>query len=169
MGTHGTSGLREFFIGSEAFKVVKNAQCPVLTIPGNWQKTNFKKVLFPIRLVQGALEKYTLARPIIEMNNSELLILGLSEKNNLADKVEIVNLVSEFRLQLYMNNVQFQSEICQSNNFAAKIIETENIYEPDLIIITANLDIDIKSFFLGPFAQQVVNHSKRPVLSIKPN
>jgi nucleotide-binding universal stress UspA family protein len=29
MGTHGVSGLREFFIGSEAYRVVKNATCPV--------------------------------------------------------------------------------------------------------------------------------------------
>ncbi|MBK8883283.1 MAG: universal stress protein [Bacteroidales bacterium] len=33
MGTHGTSGMRDLFIGSEANRVVKNATCPVLTIP----------------------------------------------------------------------------------------------------------------------------------------
>ncbi|NJO91882.1 MAG: universal stress protein [Chloroflexia bacterium] len=66
MGTHGASGLREFFMGSTAFQVVKNSQCPVLTIPGNWNRTEFKKVIFPIRMLPGAIDKYDYARPIVE-------------------------------------------------------------------------------------------------------
>jgi len=42
-------------------------------------------------------------------------------------------------------------------------------YEADLIILTANLDHDFKAYFIGPFVQQVVNHSRLPVLGIKPN
>src|SRR5665811_574895 len=80
MGTHGVSGLREFFIGSEAYRVIKNATCPVLTIPGEWQKTDFGKVIFPVRIDPGTLDTYFYARPIIEKNNSELFILGLQEQ-----------------------------------------------------------------------------------------
>jgi nucleotide-binding universal stress UspA family protein len=169
MGTHGVSGIREFFIGSEAFRVVKNATCPVLTIPGRWGKTDFKKVLFPIRLDPEALEKYFYARPIIECNNSELFILGLTEKNKKSNKKEIEMLADKLKLQLYINNVVFHSAIYESDDFSAKVIETANEYEADLIILTANLDYNFKAFFLGPYVQQVINHSKRPVLSIKPD
>src|SRR5664280_924125 len=88
MGTHGVSGLREFFIGSEAFRVIKNSTCPVLTIPGNWQKTDFEKVLFPIRLSPDIYKTYFYARPIIEKNNSELFILGLYEREKDIDNTE---------------------------------------------------------------------------------
>jgi hypothetical protein len=168
MGTHGTSGLREFFIGSEAFKVVKNAQCPVLTIPGNWGRTIFKKILFPIRLLPGAFEKYYFARPIFEKNNSELLVLGLIDKNKPENEIEMEQLISIFKLELHMDKVVYFSEKCPSDNFASKVIETGNEYKADLIILTANLDYDLKAYFLGPFVQQIVNHSKQPVLSIKP-
>jgi nucleotide-binding universal stress UspA family protein len=33
MGTHGRTGFNHFIMGSEAEKVVRNAPCPVLTIP----------------------------------------------------------------------------------------------------------------------------------------
>ena len=36
-----------------------------------------------------------------------------------------------------------------------------------LFAITANLDYDIRDFFIGPYTQQIVNHSKIHVLSIK--
>ena len=168
MGKHGVSGLREFFIGSEAFKVVKNATCPVLTIPGEWQKTDFGKVIFPVRLRPGTLDTYFYARPIIEKNNSELFVLGLYEQKKDMVEVEIYKSINKVKQQLDNDKVVFKSEISQSKNFPAKTIEIAIQYEADLIILTANIDHDFKAYFVGPFVQQVVNHSRLPVLCIKP-
>jgi nucleotide-binding universal stress UspA family protein len=33
MGTHGASGFRDGFIGSNTYSVIKHASCPVLTVP----------------------------------------------------------------------------------------------------------------------------------------
>jgi len=168
MGTHGTSGIRKFFIGSESFRVIKNAVCPVLTIPGNWEKTDFEKVLYPIRITPGAIEKYFFARPIIEKNNSEVTLLGLAEKNKAAALKEVALLTDQVKAQLFADNVHFRSIVVKSDDFPKKIIDSAIEYESDLIILSSNIDHNVKSFFLGPFAQQVVNHSHFPVLSIKP-
>jgi nucleotide-binding universal stress UspA family protein len=168
MGTHGVSGLREFFIGSEAFRVVKNATCPVLTIPGNWKKTDFGKILFPVRINPGTLDTYFYARPIIERNNSELFILGLYEREKDIDNEEISISINKLKVQLNNDNVLFRSGITQSKDLPAKILNLAKDYEADLIILTSNLDHNFKAFFVGPFVQQVVNHSRLPVLSIKP-
>jgi nucleotide-binding universal stress UspA family protein len=168
MGTHGVSGLREFFIGSEVFRVVKNATCPVLTIPGNWGKTDFGKVLFPVRLNPGTLDTYFYARPIIEKNNSELYVLGLYEREKDIDNKEISISIDKLKDQLNNDNVIFRTGITQSKDLPAKILNLAKDYEADLIVLTANLDHNFKAFFVGPFVQQVVNHSRLPVLSIKP-
>jgi nucleotide-binding universal stress UspA family protein len=168
MGTHGTSGLREFFIGSEAFRVVKNATCPVLTIPGDWQKTEFKRVVFPIRMLPGAVEKYFYARPIIEKNDSELMLIGFSDIKKSDDAKEIEALIEKLKAQLINDNIKFHSALCPHENFPAETIKIAKDYNADLIILTTNLDYDLKAYFVGPFAQQVVNHSRLPVLSIKP-
>lgn len=168
MGTHGTSGVKEFFIGSEAFRVVKNAPCPVLTVPGNWQKTYFEKVLLPIRLKPGAIEKYFYARPIIEKNNSELFLLGLSDKKSPDELKKIVSLIDRLRSQLQNDNVDFRTIYCPSEDFTKTVTETAKQSQIDLIILTANLDYNFKAYFVGPFSQQIVNHSPIPVLSIKP-
>jgi len=168
MGTHGTSGFREFFIGSEAFRVIKNAHCPVLTIPGNWQKTEFEKVLFPVRLKAGAIEKYFYARPIIEKNNSELFLLGLGDKKSPRQIKELVSLIDRLKVQLHNDNVEFQTAYCPSENFPNTVIDTAKRSQSDLIVLTANLDCDFKVYFIGSYTQQIVNHSPLPVLSIKP-
>jgi len=169
MGTHGISGIRKFFMGSEAFRVLKNASCPVLTIPGNWQKTDFEKVLFPVRLKPGALDKYFYARPIIEKNNSEVTILGLADQKKPDESKEIALLMDKIKAQLHSDNVRFRSSLCTSDDFPATIINVSIENEIDLIILTANLDYYFKTFFIGPYAQQVVNHSHLPVLAIKPS
>ncbi|NJO89494.1 MAG: universal stress protein [Chloroflexia bacterium] len=168
MGTHGTSGIREFFIGSEAFRVVKNATCPVLTVPGEWDKTDFEKVLLPIRLMPGAIEKYFFSRPIIEKNNSETFLLGLTDKKKPAEIKDLAVLLDMLKIQLRSDNVEFQSAFSPCDDFPAKVISVAKDFEADLIVLTANLDYDFKAYFVGPFAQQVINHSKLPVLSIKP-
>lgn len=168
IGTHGTSGSRGLFMGSEAYRIVKNASCPVLTIPGKWDKKDFKKVLFPIRLIPGALDKYFYARPIIEKNNSELLLLGLTDMKNTRDTKDLLLLVETIKDQLHNDNIRFQTSYCPDEDFATEVIKTVIKMDIDLIILTANLDIDWKSFFIGPFVQQVLNHSSIPVLSIKP-
>ncbi len=168
MGTHGVSGLREFFIGSEAFQVVRYANCPVLTMPGDWQKTEFERAVFPIRQLPGALEKYFYARPIIEKNNSELLVLGLSDQNEPDEVKEIAALIGRLKSQLLKDNIKFLYALCPYEDFPEETLKISKEYNADLIILTANLDYDMKAYFVGPFAQQLVNHAKIPVLSIKP-
>jgi nucleotide-binding universal stress UspA family protein len=38
----------------------------------------------------------------------------------------------------------------------------------DLIIIMNEQEINTTGFFMGPYAQQIVNHSNIPILSIRP-
>jgi len=167
MGTHGTSGMRDLFIGSEAIGVVKNATCPVLTIPGNWNKTDFAKVLFPVRMNPEILAKYFYSRPIIEKNNSKLFLLGLSEQKYSGDLKEIAFLMDKIKIQLHNDKVVYQSAICQSKDFPGETIKISKEYEIDLIVLSSNFDNDFNPYNLGPFAQQVLNHSHLPVLSIK--
>ena len=169
MGTHGTSGLREFFIGSEAYSVVKNAPCPVLTIPGTWNKTDFEKVLFPIRLIPKAIDKYFYARPIIEKNDSELFLLGLSEMKNQGDIKELTLIIDRLKIQLRKDKVKFQTGYCPFKDFPDIVINTAKEAGIDLLVLTANFENDLKAFFIGPFVQQVVNRSQLPILSIKPS
>jgi len=53
VGTHGTAGFRRFFIGSTAYRVIKNSLIPVMTVPGHGDWTSFKRILFPNETPRG--------------------------------------------------------------------------------------------------------------------
>jgi nucleotide-binding universal stress UspA family protein len=168
MGTHGTAGLREFFMGSNAYRVVKNAPCPVLTLPGLTPWLDFKKILFPVRMVPHALDKYEAIRPIIRKNGSSLVIAGIVKNNDPASFIEMKTLVDTVRRQISEDDVMCVSDVHYCENPATQVLDIANHINPDLIVITATLDSTVKEFFLGPYTQDIVNHARFPVLSIKP-
>lgn len=168
MGTHGASGLREFFLGSNAYRVVKNSPCPVLTIPGSNTWIDFKKILFPIRMVPNALDKYDVVRPIIQKNGSSMTIAGIVKKNDATGFIEMKELLNTVHSKITEDNVIYQSEIHYCEDVSKQVLAISETEKPDLIVITATLDSSLKDFFLGPYTQDIVNHAHYPVLSIRP-
>lgn len=168
MGTHGISGSRELFMGSDAFRIIKNCSCPALTVPYGWNKTNFGKVLFPVQLKPGTFEKYFYARPIIEKNNSELFILGLAERNKPSEFKELAFLVDKLKLQLHSDSVKFQSAFTPCNDFPEKVVQVAGEFTADLTVVAVNPEENSTTTKVGLFAQQLLNRLKIPILSIKP-
>lgn len=166
MGTHGASGLREFFIGSNAYAVIKNTPVPVLTVPGKKGVKGFKKILFPIRAVKNIKDKYDFITSIIEKNASELVVIGLAlpgEENNLSIDYEM----KELQNSLQAHNTKFKADFFVCKNYAKKVLEVAKKEKVNLIVINASLDYEWRQFFVGPYTQQIVNHATVPVLSVR--
>ena len=169
MGSHGASGFREFFIGTTAYDVVRYAPCPVLTVPPGREWTSFSKVIFPVRNVTQPLEKYAFLRKIIRQNPSEMIVLGVPE-NDTANATHLVEEnIRQLQSELNFDQVTCRFEMLEpGGNPAANVLQNAQTHGADLIAITANLDHPVKNFFVGPYAQQIVNHAPIPVLSIRP-
>lgn len=167
LGTHGASGFRELFIGNTAYSLIKNTTIPVLTIPGRKKVKTFEKILFPIRAASGILEKYDFIEPVIEKNNSELIILGLSLNSELFNMEDRRKELLQLGQSLGMKSTKFKSEFHVCKNYAKKVLELSKKEKVDLIVINATLDYNWNQFFVGPYAQQIVNHAKVAVLSIR--
>lgn len=169
MGAHGVSGWREFFLGSTAYRVVKHAPCPVMTIPGTSQWLAFNTILFPVRLVPNALDKYEIVRPVIRKNKSTLLVTGFvdpSEGKHSLD--EMKQLVNSLNSKIKEDGVTCRSRVHISDTIAHDVLKVAQDESADLIVITATLDTSIREFFIGPYTQHIVNHARVPVLSIRP-
>ncbi|NJO24537.1 MAG: universal stress protein [Bacteroidia bacterium] len=167
MGTHGTSGLKEFFMGSNSYDVVKKSELPVLIIPQDSTISNFKKIMFPVRNIPNPLEKYDFLRKIIKQNDSELIVFGVDIKkensiNHLTDSVNY------FNHQMKDDNVITSTYFhIGDTDLADEVLQKANEMNCDLVVITSKLDTDFKEYFIGKFAQRIVNHSKIPILHIK--
>jgi len=167
MGTHGVSGFKSSFIGLNAFNVVKRAACPVLTVPFKKRWETFKKILFPVRPILSAIEKYDFVRKIIGKNHATLKILGLAT-NNEKDVDMIKDLASQLSQKLRQDEVEAATYFKVGQDMAEEVLKIASLMETDLIVITASIDHSENQLSVGSYIRDIINRALLPVLSIKP-
>jgi nucleotide-binding universal stress UspA family protein len=85
MGTHGTSGIVEFFAGSNTYKVVTEANCPVISVRAHAKKVGFKNIVLPIDDSPHSRQKVNHAIVLAKHFASRLHILGLSDTDDASE------------------------------------------------------------------------------------
>lgn len=169
MGSHGASGFRAFFIGTNAYSVVKHANCPVLTVPPSGKWESFSSILFPVRDTPGALEKYDFLRKIIRRNKAVLRVVGLPDPDRQSSENWVEEQIEELKIKLREDDVECHTQLLRpTEKVAEEVLFISATSKIDLIAITATLDYGIRDFFIGPYTQQIVHHAKVPILSIRP-
>ncbi len=166
MGTHGASGDREGFIGSNTYNVIKHASCPVLSVPVTQTSPLFKKVLFPIRPVSGGLKRMDIVCHFLS-GNASVDVLGLF--NSKGEKVDgILNkIVGEVDQDLSENKIKFQTNWAEGSTIVEDILQFAQKNLSDLIVLTSGIDAMSKVNYIGPHAQKLLNLSNVPILSMK--
>ncbi|HKR04357.1 MAG TPA: universal stress protein [Bacteroidia bacterium] len=79
MGTKGSSGLKEIFIGSNAASVLEKAPCPVLVIPENAKFKTLEKIVFATNFRDSDFNSIASLAEIAALFNSEIMIVHVSQ------------------------------------------------------------------------------------------
>ena len=167
-GTHGTSGFDEFWMGSNAYKVVAHATCPVLTLrafEGN--EKSIKRILLPIDSTRETRQKLLFTSHLARHFDAELVILSI-----FSSKVDtVISLVEDYTKQVVKycenNDIKYSTDSFEAENITNSTIKYAKENDIDLISIMTDQESAPMNLFLGPYAQQMVNHSPVPVLSIR--
>ena len=168
MGTHGASGVSEFLLGSNAYKIVSGSPCPVITVQAHATKVGFKDIVLPIDDSSVSRQKVTYAIELAKFYNSTLHIAGLRTSKN-ADfvrKFEIkVRQVEDFIIE---HNVVCTRKMFDGDDISKMALAYANEINADMIIIMTEQEASPGFLGIGSAAQTLVNHSKVPVMSIRP-
>ena len=169
MGTHGTSGFDEFFIGSNTNRVVTTVDCPVISIQKSAGKVGFRNIILPIDNEMHSRQKVNNAIEMAHAFGSTVHLLGLLEEDeDETDKKKLLLKLDTVKDALENAKVSFSSTLRRSANPAVEAMKYCDEVEGDLILVMRGHESTVGRAFLGPFAEQLVNHSKIPVMSIKP-
>ena len=169
-GTHGVTGYEEFWIGSNAYRIVSYAPCPVITVryDFNMSEEGIKSIVLPIDNTLDTRQKVAFTVETAKAFGADIHILALYSTNikTMQRKVDntarqVQKLISDEGINHYMETVHADNITNASINYALKV-------NADLIAIMTEQETTASNILLGPFAQQMVNHSPVPVLSIQP-
>jgi nucleotide-binding universal stress UspA family protein len=168
IGTHGTSGFEELWLGSNAYKVVNNSPCPVFSVRNSYRRHTINRIVLPIDDTPETRQKVPYAARIAKQFNALVYILQVTEtkKDSVRERInEYANQVAKF---FENNDIDFENEYLYGNNLTDMTIDYALRKDADLITIMTEQSESTKNIWLGPYAQQMVNHSPLPVLSIQP-
>lgn len=165
MGTHGVSGFEEFFLGSNAYRVVTSASVPVLTVQEKADKMGFENIVLPLDSSQHTRDKVSEVVALAEAFGSKIHIAQLMKED---DDKAIMNLkVKQVQDHLDHKGISHETTILTHGNIASMTINFAQTVKADLIAIMTDQE-NYNGFFVGEYAQQIVNHSRIPVLSVTP-
>ena len=157
MGSHGASGLKEIFVGSNAEKIVRRSPVPVLVIK-NYFAGNVTNIVFPNTLETEHQEDLVMkVKALQAMFNAKLHIVYINTPLNFtSDRVTLARLnafASRFMLKDYTVNVyNHQDEEAGINLFARKV-------GAELIALGTHGRSGIAHAVNGSLAEDITNHA----------
>jgi nucleotide-binding universal stress UspA family protein len=166
MGTHGASGFQEELMGSNAYKVVSSAPCPVISVQTHSNKIGFHSIILPIDNSHSSRQKVVPAIEIAKLYKSAIHVVGLIHKSNEETMRKFEVKIAGVKSFVIQHDVTCTSKILSGEKLSAMLMEEAIQLNADLLVIMT--DQEGGGIFMGSGAQDVVNHSRIPVMSVRP-
>jgi nucleotide-binding universal stress UspA family protein len=166
-GSHGVSGFEEYWIGSNANRIVANASCPVITVRNGFNiKEKINKIVMPIDNSANTTGKLQYTASLAKLVSAEVHLVVIFSTNLQTMHKRVENYAEKAAKYFEKENVKFTLEHIQTQNATKSVTEYAKNIEADLISIMTEQEISMGTGLIGPNAQQVVNHSPIPVLNV---
>lgn len=170
IGTHGSAGFEEFWIGSNANRVVSISKRPVITIRGGIDVgCDLNKIVMPFDSTKETRQKLPITALLARYFNSEVHILGLFTSSLDDLRYRIRTYVAQAEDYFKDNNVRYTVTFLEADNITETTLNYAKKIEANLVTIMTEQETELSNLWLGPYAAQMVNHSPIPVLSIHPD
>ncbi|MEN8886671.1 MAG: universal stress protein [Winogradskyella sp.] len=165
MGSHGASGLKEMFVGSNAEKVVRTSDVPVLVIKNEHSQFNVSKFVFASDFKNDNKKTYEQAVAFAEAFDAEIYLLMVNTANNFLTTYEAKSRITDFISSQSFKN--YSIHIHNDTSVENGILNFSKDLDADLIGISTHGRQGIAHFFNGSLSEDLVNHAKRPVITFK--
>jgi len=167
-GSHGLSGYEEYWMGSNAYKIVTYASCPVITVRFDFTiNDNIDKILVPIAGYPETLQKLPFIAKLAKVFNSEVHIIA-THYSNLKSIQRIAGKYGNQAVQYFKDQkIRNIYDDIVSEDITKGVLSYATAIGADLIGIMTDQETPA-NILLGPHSQQLINQSPQPVLSMHP-
>lgn len=168
-GTHGSSGFEEFWIGSNAYRLVTACTKPIITIRGGVSvKRDLTRIIMPIDSTVETRQKVPFTAYMANIFKAEVHVLSVYTTTVASIRRTVDSYAEQVVKHLMEDNIKHIVESVESENLTDSAIEYALKVNANLISVMTEQEKTAKNILLGPYAQQMVNHSPIPVLCIHP-
>jgi len=161
MGTHGASGLKEYTIGSNAEKVVRNSTIPVIAV--RKAPTQVKNIAFPVKPDLDQEQLTLEVKNLQDFFNAKLHVVYINTpglfKRDADTTPQLEKFAKRFMLKNYTLNIF--ADVTEEDG----IINFSQTVKADMVAMRTHGRKGLAHLGAGSIAEDVVNHARRPVLT----
>ena len=165
MGSHGASGYKEMFIGSNAETVVRNSEVPVLIIKAEEENFEVNDFVFASDFSEEIKKPFEKVVEFANKFDATLHLAMINTPNNFKPTSLSNQIMDEFVANFKVN--KFETHIYNESNVEKGILNFANSIDADLIGMSTHGRKGLSHFFNGSISEDLVNHSSRPVVTFK--
>ncbi len=164
MGTEGSEGLDELFVGSNAEKVVRHAKCPVITLKEEVNVDFVEDIVFASdfeMLDENFVPKLIQLQDVL---GAQLRLVRINTPNNFISDRAAVDMMEEFagKFELDTFTIDLYSDLTEEDG----ILNFAEDEEAGIIALGTHGRKGISHILSGSIAEDIVNHSKLPVWTL---
>lgn len=161
MGTQGSSGWSELLVGSNTEKVVRWANCPVISVPTPTRFEAIEKILVPIDLTEVQVEFLESLAKLQKLFDAEMNFIWVKTPHNIENEELVVNEMKRLIEKYKIKKSSFSIE--------KKVFPTDGIFEQaksikaDMIAMPTHSRRGISHWINGSITEDTINHVRIPV------
>lgn len=170
MGSHGSSGLKEVFVGSNTEKVVRTSEIPVLVIKHRIENFNPQLGVFACDFLENSIGAYQRAQKLFDVLGIKMQRLYVNLAGDFRSTREIEKRILHFLKSAGEENpLEILNKVIQYNEYSveAGIFGYSQVSNADIIALPTHGRQGLAHFFSGSIGEDVVNHSNLPVMTFK--
>jgi nucleotide-binding universal stress UspA family protein len=167
MGTTGSQGLKKF-IGSNTLRVIRESPSPVISIKGKKHISGCKNILLPLDLTKETREKVSKSIEIASLYGSTIHLVSVITTNDEFIVNKLHRQMKQVHEYISKSGIPCTVEFIQNDDVTKSILSYSKKIKADLIMIMTQEENWTDLMFIGSSAQQIINSSDIPVLSIRP-
>ncbi len=165
MGSHGSSGFREFLIGSNTQKIVRVADCPVLTVKKRIEDFTVKNMVFASDFADDIKDVFFDFIKIARYFGAFIHFVKVITKENFEPTSQSKEMINAFVKEFDVDRYSY--DVYNANNVEEGINEYAENIGAELISLATHGRSTFSQLFNESLTEQLVNHSDLPVLSIR--
>jgi len=162
--THGASGFEEFFLGSNAYKIVQATDQPVITIrKGNIPK-EIKKIVMPLDITVDTRQKVPITVELAKIFDAEIHVITVTSSKGKRINDRLAAYQRQAINYIDVKKVKNKAKSLYGDNMSDLIVIYADSVEADLVTIMKEQTHTVN--IMGNLTHQILNRATTPVMCI---
>lgn len=169
MGSHGSKGLSEFFVGSNTEKVVRTSSVPVLVIKKKYAHFKLKEVVFACDFKIESLNAFIHAVKLFSEYEAKINLVYVNRPNEYyITKADLDKRITYFMSKIRDLNLK-NVEVAYVTDYSIEngIVGYCQKIKADLVAIPTHGRKGWAHFFVGSLGENMANHLSMPVMTFR--